>query len=143
MKSEFDSIIQKELLDKIIELHFDNHRLTLKGSLEWYPTTEKQKERHFKKFGKELKPQRRRYKIKEVYWEGNNEEDKEGYGSSHHHIVISYIEDDGIFYVMNDHKVGRMGQTFRYKFQIIEYQKNTDLSNYKIELLDETMTMIR
>ena len=26
MKSEFDSIIQKELLDKIIELHFDKHK---------------------------------------------------------------------------------------------------------------------
>ena len=140
MKSEFDSIIQKELLDKIIELHFDKHKFTLKGSLEWYHTTEKQKERHFKKFGKKLKPQRRRYKIKEVYWEGKNQEDN---GSSHHHIVISDIEDDGLFYLMNDHKVGRMGQTFRYKFQIIDYHKNTDLSNCKVELLDETMTMIR
>ena len=140
MKSEFDSIIQRGLLDKIIELHFDNHKFTLKGSLEWYPIHEKQKERYFKKFGKELKSQRRRYKIREVYWEGKNQEDN---GSSHHHIVISDIEDDGVFYVMNDHKVGRMGQTFRYKFQVIDYHKNTDLSNYKIELLDETMTMIR
>ena len=140
MKSEFDSIIQKELLDKIIELHFDKHKFTLKGSLEWYHTTEKQKERHFKKFGEKLKPQRRRYKIKEVYWEGKNQEDN---GSSHHHIVISDIEVDGLLYLMNDHKVGRMGQTFRYKFQIIDYHKNTDLSNCKVELLDETMTMIR
>ena len=80
----------KELLDKIIELHFDNYKFTHKGSLEWYPIHEKQKERYFKKFGKELKNQRRRYKIKEVYWEGNNEGDKGVYGSSHHHIVISY-----------------------------------------------------
>ena len=90
----------KKLLDKIIELHFDNYKFTLKGSLEWYPTTEKQKERHFKKYGKELKPQRRRYKIREVYWEGKNQEDN---GWSHHHIVISDIEDDGVFYLMNDH----------------------------------------
>ena len=130
----------KELLDKIIELHFDNHKFTLKGSLEWYHITEKQKERYFKKFGKELKNQRRRYKIKEVYWVGKNQEDN---GFSHHHIVISDIEDDGLFYVMNDHKVGRMGQTFRYKFQVIDYHKNTNLSNCKVELLDETMTMIR
>ena len=130
----------KKLLDKIIELHFDNYKFTLRGSLEWYPTTEKQKERHFKKYGKELKPQRRRYKIREVYWEGKNQEDN---GWSHHHIVISDIEDDGVFYLMNDHKVGRMGQTFRYKFQIIDYQKKTDFSNCKVELLDETMTMIR
>ena len=27
----------KELLDKIIELHFDNYKFTQKGSLEWYP----------------------------------------------------------------------------------------------------------
>ena len=140
MKSEFDSIIKKELLDKIIKLHFRNHKFTLKGSLEWYPTTEKQKERHFKKFGKELKPQRRRYNTRGVYWEGKNQEDN---GSSHHHIVISDIEDDGVFYLMNDHKVGRMGQTFRYKFQIVEYQKNTDLSNCKVELLDKRMIMIR
>ena len=93
-----------------------------------------------KKFGKELKNQRRRYKIKEVYWEGKNQEDN---GFSHHHIVISDIEDDGLFYVMNDHKVGRMGQTFRYKFQVIDYHKNTNLPNCKVELLDETMTMIR
>lgn len=140
MKSEFDLIIQKELLDKIIELHFDNHKFTLKGSLEWYPTTEKQKERHFKKFGKELKPQRRRYNIREVYWEGKNQEDN---GSSHHHIVISDIEDDGVFYVMNDHKVGRMGQKIRYKFQIKDLKKSLNLCDFNIELLDKRIIMIR
>ena len=92
---------------------------------------------------KELKNQRRRYKIKEVYWEGNNEGDKGVYGSSHHHIVISYIEDDGVFYVMKDSKEGRMGQTIRYEFKIIDYHKTTNQSDYKIELLDRTMTMIR
>ena len=56
----------------------------------------KNKKKDFKN-GKELKNQRRRYKIKEVYWEGNNEGDKGVYGSSQH-IVISYIEDD--FYVI-------------------------------------------
>jgi len=140
VKSEFDLIIQKELLDKIIELHFDNHKFTLKGSLEWYPTTEKQKERHFKKFGKELKPQRRRYNIREVYWEGKNQEDN---GSSHHHIVISDIEDDGVFYVMNDHKVGRMGQKIRYKFQIKDFKKSLNLCDFNIELLDKIIIMIR
>tara|TARA_B100000963_G_scaffold266276_1_gene234469 strand:- start:611 stop:1030 length:420 start_codon:yes stop_codon:yes gene_type:complete len=133
----------KELLDKIIGLHFDDHEFTLKGSLDWFPIFEKQKERYFKKFGKELKNQRRRYKIKEVYWEGNNEGVKGGYGSSHHHIVISDIEEDGVFYLMNDHRVGRMGQTFRYKFQIRDFNGNTKLSDCKFELLDKRMTMIR
>ena len=139
-KELISQIDLKELLDKIIELHFDNRKFTLKGSLEWIPNTQKQKERHFKKFGKQLKPRRRGYKIREVYWEGKNQEDN---GSSHHYIVISNIEDDGVFYLMNDHKAGRMGQNFRYKFQIIDYQKNTDLSNCKVELLNKTMTMIR
>jgi hypothetical protein len=141
VKSEFNSIIKKVLLDKIIELHFNNHKFTLKGSLEWYPTTEKQKERYFKKFGKELKFQRRRYKIRVVYWEGKNQEDN---SSSHHHIFISDIEDDGVFYVMNDHKVGRMGQTFRYKFQITGCNLTKKVpSDDNIELLETKMTMIR
>ena len=137
MNSQIDL---KELLDKIIELHFDNYKFTQKGSLEWYPIHEKQKERYFKKFGKELKNQRRRYKIKEVYWEGKNLEDS---FSSHHHIIISDIEEGGVFYVMNDHRVGRMGQTFRYKFQIRDFNGNTKLSDCKFELLDKRMTMIR
>ena len=130
----------RELLDKIIGLHFDDHEYTLKGSLDWIPIPEKQKERYFKKFGKELKNQRRRYKIKEVYWEGKNLEDNV---SSHHQIIISDIEEGGVFYVMNDHRVGRMGQTFRYKFQIRDFNGKTKLSNCKVELLDKTMTMIR
>ena len=139
----FDSIILSELLDQIIGLYFISHKFSLKGSLEWYPITEKQKERHFKKFGKELKPQRRRYNIKEVFWEEKKGDDKGGYSSSHHHVVISDIEDHGVFYVMNDHKVGNMGQTFRYKFQIKDFQKSLNLSDLNIELLDKTMTMIR
>ena len=64
-----DYKILKELLDKIIGLHFDNHKFSLKGSLEWIPNTQKQKERHFKKFGKELKVNRSKYRIKDIYWE--------------------------------------------------------------------------
>ena len=44
---------------------------------------------------------------------------------------------------MNDRKEGRMGQTIRYEFKIIDYRKITNQSDYKIELLDRTMTMIR
>jgi len=139
----------KELLDKIIGLHFDNHKFSLKGSLEWIPNTQKQKERHFKKFGKKLKVNRSKYIIKDIYWEKEVERVKgpEGrgysYSFSHHHLIISNIEKDGVFYVMKDHKEGRMGQTFRYEFKIIDYHKTTNQSDYKIELLDKTMTMIR
>tara|TARA_B100001741_G_C16515296_1_gene581909 strand:- start:1066 stop:1506 length:441 start_codon:yes stop_codon:yes gene_type:complete len=139
----------KELLDKIIGLHFDNHNFSLKGSLVWIPNTKKQKERHFKKFGKELKVNRSKYRIKDIYWEKEVERVKEpegreySYSFSHNHLIISNIEEDGVFYIMNDHKVGRMGQTFRYKFQIIDYHKTTNQSDYKIKLLDKTMSMIR
>ena len=139
----------KELLDKIIGLHFEKHKFSLKGSLEWIPNTQKQKERHFKKFGKELKANRRTYRIKDIYWEKEVERVKgpEGrgysYSLSHHYLIISNIEEDGVFYVMKDRKEGRMGQTTRYKIQIIDYHKITNQSDYKIELLDRTMTMIR
>ena len=36
-----------------------------------------------------------------------------------------------------------MGQTFRYKFQIQDYNGTTELSDCKFELLDKKMTMIR
>ena len=87
------------------------------------------------------------YRIKDIYWEKEVEKVKrpEGYSYvlSHHYLIISNIEEDGVFYVMNDHRQGRMGQTFRYKFKIIDYHKITNQSDYKIELLDRTMTMIR
>jgi hypothetical protein len=139
----------KELLDKIIELHFDNCKFSLKGNLEWIPNTQKQKERHFKKFGKELKVNRSKYRIKDVYWEkefervNGPEGTKYSYVFSHHYLIISNIEEGGVFYVMNDRKEGRMGQTFRYKFQIRDYCRTTKLSGCKFELLDKRMTMIR
>lgn len=44
---------------------------------------------------------------------------------------------------MNDHKLIRMGQTFRYKFIIIDYLNLSDYSKCEYELLDKRMTMIR
>ena len=86
------------------------------------------------------RPQKSRFKIKQIFLEGKNQDDNV---SSHHHIIISEIEKDGIFYVMNDHKVGRMGQTFRYKFKLIDILDLSDYSKCKYELLDKRMTMIR
>ena len=145
----FSQLNLKELLNKIIKLHFENHKLSLKGNLEWIPNTQKQKERHFKKFGKELKVNRSKYRIKDIYWKKEVEsvngpkEINYSYGFSHHHLIISNIEEDGVFYVMNDYKEGRMGQTIRYKFQIQDYNGTTKLSDCKFELLDKRMTMIR
>lgn len=134
----------KELLDKIIGLYFNNHKFTLKGKLEWYVVTEQQKTRYLKKRGKVLKFQRRRYKTTEVFWEKPKEEKK---SSSpyffYHHILISEIEENYIFYCISDYCMGRMGQKIRYKFQIKDYKISTKLTDLKIELLDDSMIMIR
>ena len=134
----------RELLDKIIELHFNKHKFTLKGKLEWYPVTNQQKTRYLKKRGKELKFQRRRYKITEVFWEKPKEEKK---SSSpyffYHYILISEIDENYIFYCIDDYCMGRMGQKIRYKFQIKDFKKSTKLNDLKIELLDDSMIMIR
>jgi len=39
--------------------------------------------------------------------------------------------------------MGRMGQKIRYKFQIKDYKISTKLTDLKIELLDDSMIMIR
>lgn len=51
-------MIYKKLLDQVITIHFPNVNYDLKGKLEWFPVTDKQKKRC-----KELIIQRRRYKI--------------------------------------------------------------------------------
>ena len=88
----------KELLDKIIGLHFDKHKFNLKGSLEWILNTQEQKERHLKKFGKELKVNRSKYRIKDIYWEKEVERVKRPEGTDYsysffyHQIIISNIK---------------------------------------------------
>lgn len=76
------------------------------------------KDKIFKKRGKELKFQRRRYKTTEVFWEKPKEEKK---SSSpyffYHYILISEIEENYIFYCIDDYCMGRMDQKIRYKFQ--------------------------
>ena len=94
----FSQLNLKELLNKIIKLHFENHKLSLKGNLEWIPNTQKQKERHFKKFGKELKVNRSKYRIKDIYWEKEVERVKRPEGTDYsysffyHQIIISNIK---------------------------------------------------
>ncbi|MDB4675116.1 hypothetical protein OAF04_06350, partial [Flavobacteriaceae bacterium] len=64
--------------------------------------------------------------------------------SDYRQLLISEIEDDGIFYCIYDYiTMGRMGQKTRYKFQIKNFQKSMNLTDLYIELLDNTMIMIR
>ena len=64
--------------------------------------------------------------------------------SDYRQLLISEIEEDGVFYCIYDYiTMGRMGQKTRYKFQIKDFQQSMNLSDYNIELLDKTMIMIR
>ena len=127
------------ILNKVIEDYFTNNKFNSLGKLEWYPVTEKQKKRHFEKRGKELTKQRVRYSVIENFNSSYKSD-----SSDYRQLLISEIEDDGIFYCIYDYRtMGRMGQKTRYKFQIKNFQKSMNLTDLYIELLDNTMIMIR
>ena len=128
-----------KILDLIISIHFKNHDFNHKGKLEWSPVTERQKKRHFEKKGRELTKQRFRYSIIENFSSSNKSD-----SSDYRQLLISEIEDDGIFYCIYDYRtMGRMGQKTRYKFQIKDFQDSMNISDLNIELLDKSMIMIR
>jgi hypothetical protein len=127
------------VLNKVIEVSFPNTKFNFLGKLEWYPVTERQKKRHFEKKGKELNKQRVQYSVIENF-SPSNESDS----SDYRQLLISEIEEDGVFYCIYDYRtMGRMGQKTRYKFQIKDFQKSMNISDINLELLDNTMIMIR
>jgi hypothetical protein len=127
------------VLNKVIEVSFPNTKFNFLGKLEWYPVTERQKKRHFEKKGKELNKQRVQYSVIENF-SPSNESDS----SDYRQLLISEIEEDGVFYCVYDYRtMGRMGQKTRYKFQIKDFQKSMNFSDINLELLDNTMIMIR
>ena len=128
-----------DILDKVISIHFKNHYFNHKGKLEWYAVTERQKKRHFEKKGKELTKQRVRYSVIENFSSSHKSD-----SSDYRQLLISEIEDNGIFYCIYDYRtMGNMGQKTRYKFQIEDFQDSMNISDLNIELLDKTMIMIR
>ena len=127
------------ILNKVIEDYFTNNKFNSLGKLEWYPVTEKQKKRHFEKRGKELTKQRVRYSVIENFNSSYKSD-----SSDYRQLLISEIEDDGIFYCIYDYRtMGRMGQKTRYKFQVEDFKESMNPTDYFIELLDKTMIMIR
>ena len=99
----------------------------------------KTKKRHFEKKGKELTKQRVRYSVIENFSSSYKSD-----SSDYRQLLISEIEDDGIFYCIYDYRtMGRMGQKTRYKFQIEDFQESMNLTDLNIELLEEEMIMIR
>jgi hypothetical protein len=128
-----------KILDLIISIHFKNHDFNHKGKLEWCPVTERQKKRYIEKRGKELTKQRVQYSIIENFKSSIKSD-----SSDYRQLLISEIEDNGIFYCIYDYRtIGRMGQKTRYKFQIEDFQDSMNISDLNIELLDKTMIMIR
>jgi hypothetical protein len=128
-----------KILDLIISIHFKNHDFNHKGKLEWCPVSERQKKRHFEKKGKELTKQRVQYSIIENFSSSHKSD-----SSDYRQLLISEIEDNGIFYCIYDYRtMGRMGQKTRYKFQIEDFKESMNLSDLNIELLEEEMIMIR
>lgn len=124
------------LLENIISIYFKDSQFDLKGKLEWREVTEKQKIRYQKKYNKELKIQRRRFVISEIFSEKKMKSNNKY--SFFHHILISEIENDNTFYIIDDHCVGGLsGQIFRYKFIL------NDKSTYNVELIDTQMIAIR
>jgi len=127
------------ILNKVIENYFSKNKFNSLGKLEWYPVTEKQKKRYFEKRGKELTKQRVRYSVIENFSSSYKSD-----SSNYRQLLISEIEDDGVFYCIYYYRtMGRMGQKTRYKFKILNYSDSINISDYQIELLEEKMIMIR
>lgn len=127
------------ILNKVIENYFSKNKFNSLGKLEWYPVTERQKKKTLLKKGKELTKQRVRYSVIENFSSSYKSD-----SSNYRQLLISEIEDDGVFYCIYDYRtMGRMGQKTRYKFKILNYSDSINISDYQIELLEEKMIMIR
>ena len=96
------------------------------GRFSWLPVTDKQRERVFKKTGKELKEQFKRYRIVEVFYPesmnvGSGRLSQTG---RFYNLLISELDrSNDIFYVIGDHCMpgGLAGEKMRYKFKIEHY----------------------
>lgn len=131
----------EDLLEKIISTFFKKNNFTLKGKLIWNEVSKKEKERYFKKNGKELKKQRVKYKTSEVFWE-NKYKDQLNKSNLffYNNILISDFEENNIIYCIIDHCIGRMGEVIRYKFEI-KGLINKEI--FEIKLIDDIMLKIR
>ena len=99
----------------------------------------KTKKKTLLKKGKELTKQRVRYSVIENFSSSYKSD-----SSDYRQLLISEIEDDGVFYCIYDYRtMGRMGQKTRYKFQIKDFKQPMNISDINFELLDNTMIMIR
>ena len=123
----------------VITNFFPDLNITSIGKFEWFPPSEKEINKTFEKRGIKISQQRIKYFKTDEF-----KNQPKTNSSDHHQLLISEIEKDGIFYCMSDYRTqSNMGQKTRYKFQIKDFQKSSNLSDLNIELLDKRMIMIR
>ena len=133
----------QKILRNIKDLFFKDHNITLMGKFVWLPVNEKQSQRHLKKFGKELKYQRRKFQITETYEKVDSDNDSGesktvGRFLRFYHLLISDINlDDMTFYIIGDNCVGPLvGEKIRYKFHVTK-------DYLSFTLLEKVMIAIR
>ena len=107
----------KGLLDRVIDQFYSkNYDPDLKGYIQWREPTQREKDKIFKKTGKEIQNHRRSYDVIEQFYLKPIVERKKSH-VVHNYIYISPLEDD-FFYVVTDTKFGMAGQVSRTKYQI-------------------------
>ena len=137
-------MLYEKLLNQVINTYFPENKFDLKGQLKWYPITERMKTRYLKRTGKELKNQRRKYKITDVFWKKPTNKEKTSNSYFFNHILISEIEQKEIFYCITDFCIGGlMGHRIRYKFRLLNTTNLELTRKTRIELISDTMIMIR
>ena len=127
------------LISEVIKNFFPDLNITSIGQLQWYPPNEKEIKKTFEKKGIKISQQRIKY-FKTNELEINSETNT----SDYRQLLISEIEEGGVFYCIYDYiTMGRMGQKTRYKFKVLNYSDSVNILDYQIELLEEKMIMIR
>lgn len=128
-----------KLIQIVIRDFFSEIKLTSIGQLQWYSPTNKEIKKTFEKRGIRISQQRTKYFKTEEF-----QNHPKTNSSDYHQLLISEIEDDGVFYCIYDYRtMGNMGQKTRYKFQIEDFQESMNITDLNIELLEEEMIMIR
>ena len=128
-----------KILTQVIKVFFPNNKFNCLGKLEWHPVTEKERKRTFLKKGTFKSQQRVRF-----FKTDDFEVNRKIKSVEFRQLLISDIEENGIFYCVSDYRtLGNMGQSVRYKFKILRINKQTNISDHAIQLLEEKMILIR
>lgn len=132
------SINYTALLDQVINQFFKNQEFDLKGIIQWDEVTQREKDRYFKKTGKQKTIQRVRYTLVKEIWQKPEKTTDNSPFFNYRNIYISNVE-EYFFYCIIDYAWNRMGQKTRYKFKLVSMDDN----KYQIEEMGQVTLMIR